>query len=113
VDEERVGALLEARRLELTAELRGLTERPPAGNVSFGKRVGEGTTEAVERINTTAAARSLAATLAEIDRALVKLTEHSYGRCDGCGRTIPEERLEAIPATAYCVSCSARRAAPA
>ena len=101
---------LRARRDELAAELARLTAPPEAGsNLSFGKRIGEGTTEAVERISTTAAARSIAAGLADVDRAIEKLEEGTYGRCDDCGRSIPAARLEAIPATRYCVECSARR----
>jgi DnaK suppressor protein len=102
--------MLSARRTELTVELGRLTEprTDPVGNVSFGKRIGDGTTEAVERINTTAAARSLAASVAEVDRALAKLDEGTYGRCDDCGRPIPEERLEAVPWTSLCVECRSR-----
>ena len=103
-------ARLGARRRELADELARLTAPPEAGtNLSFGKRVGEGTTEAVNRIHTTATARSLAAAAAEVDRAIEKVAEGTYGRCDACGRLIPKERLEAVPATAFCVSCSANR----
>jgi DnaK suppressor protein len=104
--------LLEARRAGLVRDLARLTERPtdPVGNLSFGKRIGDGTTEAVERINTTAAARSVAASLQDVDRALAKLAEGTYGRCDACGRSIGAERLEAVPWTARCVECSARHA---
>ena len=105
-----VRSLLEARRSQLAGELAELTKPPEAGaNLSFGKRIGEGTTEAVERISTTAAARSIAAALAEVDRALAKVDEGSYGLCDECGRPIGSERLEAIPAATLCVTCSARR----
>jgi DnaK suppressor protein len=110
MDETEVTALLEARRREIQAELARLTAPPEAGqNLSFGKRVGDGTAEAVERISTTATARSLTAALAGIDRALEKLAEGTYGRCDSCGRSIPLQRLEAVPSTAYCVECSAKR----
>jgi DnaK suppressor protein len=108
--ERKVRALLQARRQELAAELARLTAPPEAGsNLSFGKRIGDGTTEAVERISTTLTARSIAAGLADVDRALEKLDDGTYGRCDECGRAIPAARLEAVPATAYCVECSARR----
>jgi DnaK suppressor protein len=112
VNDTELARLLEVRRADLTGELARLTERPsdPVGNLSFGKRIGDGTTEAVERINTTAAARSVAASLADVERALAKLAEGTYGRCDTCGRSIPQERLDAVPWTALCVECSARRA---
>lgn len=107
---DRIRAGLENRLRELTAELARLTAPPEAGtNLSFGKRIGEGTTEAVERINTTAAARSIAAALSDVERSLAKLREDTYGRCDVCGREIPEERLEALPATPLCMRCAAQR----
>src|SRR5439155_5050826 len=83
VDAAELVRLLTARRAELSAELDRLTE-PPAGgvNLSFGKRIGDGTTEAVERISSTAAARSIAASIAEVDRALAKMAEGTYGVCD-------------------------------
>src|SRR5207244_10066636 len=107
MDDDLAGRL-EGRRDELVGELARLTERPadPVGNLSFGKRIGDGTTEAVERINTTAAARSVAASLADVDRALAKLADGTYGRCDSCGRSIGAERLEAVPWVALCVACS-------
>jgi RNA polymerase-binding transcription factor len=111
MDEGGIGELLGNQRRHLAHELERLTARPAdqAGTVSFGKRIGDGTTEAVERINTTAAARSLSATLAEVDRALAKLAEGSYAVCDGCGRSIPPDRLDAVPWATRCVTCSAKR----
>lgn len=99
---------LESRRRELSAELDRLTEPPLEGaGVGFGKRVGDGTTEAVERLATTATARSIYASLKNVDRALEKATEGTYGVCDRCGEPIAEARLEALPASALCVSCAA------
>ncbi len=106
---EETVASLKARRVELTAELERLTKPPAEGSsIGFGKRVGEGTTEAVERFATTATARSIAASIADIDRALVKVEAGTYGVCDSCGDPIPEARLEALPATALCVSCASK-----
>jgi RNA polymerase-binding transcription factor len=102
---------LEERRRALERELEALTHVPrePTATVSFGKRVGEGTTEAVERIHTTSAARALAAMLDDVRRALAKLAEGSYGTCDACGRAIPRERLDAIPWAVLCVACAGAR----
>ena len=107
---DAVQTLLAKRRQQLSDELAELTKPPEVGsNLSFGKRIGEGTTEAVERISSSAAARSIAAALADVDRALAKLDEGSYGICDRCGRPITPERLEAIPSATLCVTCRSRR----
>jgi DnaK suppressor protein len=104
---EETRAHLSGRRDELASELERLTAPPDAtASVSFGKRVGDGTSEAVERLSTTAAARSIATSIAEIDRALAKLDDGTYGICDGCGRAIPQARLEGRPASALCVGCA-------
>jgi len=107
---DEISKQLQARRDELGRELAGLTAPPEAGaNLSFGKRVGDGTAEAVERITTTVTARALTKSVAQIDRALEKVEDGTYGVCDTCGTEIPEERLEAIPATSLCVQCSTGR----
>ena len=84
-------------------------ERDPDASVSFGKRVGDGTTAAVERLNRVGTARELDAMLRDVDRALRKLEDGTYGICDRCGRLIPEERLEARPWSVLCVEDAALR----
>ena len=107
---DAVRTVLAARQQQLRDELAELTKPPEAGsNLSFGKRIGEGTTEAVERISSSATARSIAAALADVDRALAKLDEGSYGICDQCGQPITPERLEAMPSATLCVTCRSRR----
>jgi RNA polymerase-binding protein DksA len=44
--------------------------------------------------------------IAEIDMALRRLTEGTYGRCEGCGEPIAAERLRAVPATRLCLACA-------
>jgi len=84
-------------------------ERDPDASVSFGKRVGDGTTEAVERLNQVGTARELDAMLRDVDRALQKLEDGTYGICDRCGKLIPEERLEARSWSVLCVEDAALR----
>ncbi len=43
--------------------------------------------------------------LARIDEALARVAGGTYGTCRHCGARIPEERLEAAPASAFCVNC--------
>jgi DnaK suppressor protein len=47
----------------------------------------------------------------EIERALEKLDEGTYGVCDDCGEPIAPERLDAIPWAAVCVRDASRRSA--
>ena len=112
MDLPRIAKELRARRDELTSELGDMTtvERDPHASVSFGKRIGEGTTEAVERLNRVGTARELGAMLEDVDRALAKIEEGTYGICDRCGRLIPEARLEARPWSVLCVECATIRA---
>jgi len=37
--------------------------------------------------------------------ALAKLDAGTYGKCENCGKDIPAERLQAIPATRLCMEC--------
>jgi DnaK suppressor protein len=99
---------LEAERRELEGQLAELTAAPrdPLASVSFGKRVGEGTSQAVERIAQVSAAKSLDAKLRDVERALEKLDDGTYGSCDRCGGPIGRERLEAVPWAVRCVRCA-------
>jgi RNA polymerase-binding protein DksA len=45
------------------------------------------------------------ARLAQIDRALRKIEDGSYGQCDKCGKVIGEARLEIAPYSTLCVDC--------
>ncbi len=45
--------------------------------------------------------------LDKIEFALERIAEGSYGKCEECGKKIPESRLEAIPYTSVCVQCAA------
>jgi DnaK suppressor protein len=45
--------------------------------------------------------------VAEIDQALLRIEEGSYGTCARCGRPIDERRLEAMPTARYDAECQA------
>jgi DnaK suppressor protein len=110
-DRRAILRALEERRGALAEELAALTAVPrdPMAAVSFGKRIGDGTTEAVDRLNKVGAANSIAITLADVERALEKVADGTYGTCDSCGESISEERLDAIPSATLCISCARTR----
>ncbi len=45
--------------------------------------------------------------LASIDKALAQITAGTYGICDSCDKTIPSERLLALPFATRCAPCAA------
>ncbi|HWE66319.1 MAG TPA: TraR/DksA C4-type zinc finger protein [Acidimicrobiales bacterium] len=66
----------------------------------------EGATVAFERAQVGSLLAEAEATLAELDRAMVRLKEGTYWRCDQCGGPIASERLEARPAASSCIRCA-------
>jgi len=51
---------------------------------------------------------ALRADIVDIDAALQRLEDGTYGRCVACGREIGPERLDALPATPYCIDDAQR-----
>lgn len=45
---------------------------------------------------------SLEGELSDLESALGRIDDGSYGACESCGKPIPAERLEAVPATRFC-----------
>jgi len=111
MDPTMIRRALEERLTALDGELGELTAVPrdPAAVVSFGKRIGDATTEAVDRLTNVGAAEQLAAMRADVLRALEKLDDGTYGLCDRCGALIADERLDARPWSVLCVRCASLR----
>jgi DnaK suppressor protein len=109
VDTAAIRETLSVRLADLDDDLAELTATPrdPMAAVSFGKRVGDGTTEAVDRLTKVGTADQLDAMRRDVVRALEKLNDGTYGICDRCARLIPAERLDARPWSVLCVDCAA------
>ena len=106
--EEELASALAARAREIETKMADIEAAAvtAAGGIGFGKRVGEGTNIAVERIGEVAVHDRLIAELAPVRRAQAKLAGGSEGRCDECGVEIPPERLEVLPWAVRCVNCA-------
>jgi DnaK suppressor protein len=99
--------LLQSRLDELQARLAELAKAPEPGlGIGFGKRIGDGTSEAISRRNDIGVGNSLLVTEEKLTRALAKLEEGSYGRCDNCGGPIAPGRLQVAPESALCIDCA-------
>jgi RNA polymerase-binding transcription factor DksA len=116
VDVERFRILLQEERDRKLALLPAL--RKDITSVNAARRDSnvddehdpEGATIAFELSQAAALLEQSRAGLAQIDAALVRMDHGSYGICEVCGAAIPEGRLEARPATPYCLQHSSGRA---
>ncbi|MGH9068688.1 MAG: TraR/DksA family transcriptional regulator [Acidimicrobiales bacterium] len=97
--------LLEAERAALRGKLAelGFGEN---GRLSYDANFADSSQVTAERGEAEALAVSLRESLAEVERALDKLAEGRYGRCETCGQPISDARLEAMPTARFCINCA-------
>jgi DnaK suppressor protein len=112
---EGVAGLLAAERAGTVARLAAL-EREFAGILEASGSAGnddehdpEGATIAFEREHAAALLGQAREHLAEIDAALLRLADGSYGSCANCGQPIGAARLTARPVATTCIGCASRR----
>jgi RNA polymerase-binding transcription factor DksA len=100
-------AELNRRRDELVTQISRLNAPREEGMaaIGFGKRAGDFTAIATEQEERAVTAEQLDFQLGVVNRAIAKVAEGSYGRCDDCGEPIEGARLEALPTAIRCLSC--------
>lgn len=110
IDRDLVRSRLRARLNEVSDEIGELTKPPEQGSgIGFGKRVGDGTSEAITRFTDVGIANELQAIRERVERALEKLDDGTYGVCDECGAQIAAGRLQAAPESVLCIECAAAK----
>lgn len=95
-------AALEAERTQLETQLDelGASEDKSLG---FDENFADSGQVAAEQGEAKELANRLRDQLSDVQRALDKLDSGGYGKCEICGDPISEARLEAMPATRYCI----------
>jgi len=106
LDEER--QRLEETRRAAQDLVAGTTEEAVQELATYDQHLADQGTETFERERDISVLQRVEAQLAEVDDALRRLDDGSYGTCELCGRPIGEERLEAMPAARYCLEDQAR-----
>ena len=102
LSEERVTVLHQLH--ELGADASGnLT-----GDVDFGVAFADAGAATAERTETMGIVSSLKKRLDEVDRALTKIDEGSFGVCIVCGKEIGATRMEFRPTSVRCVDCKSK-----
>ena len=101
-------AQLEQERDELRARLSELGFGDSAG-LEYDPNFADSSQVTAERGEAEALAASLRDALGEVEHALAKIDQGTYGVCEVCGRAINPARLEAKPAARLCIDCASRR----
>jgi RNA polymerase-binding protein DksA len=106
--DERRGELLGLRARVLGAAhdiVEGDVDDGELSNAAGDQHLADHATEMVDREVDESLEENAEQIVYEIDRALAKIDDGTYGHCARCGQEIPAERLDAVPYATLCVSC--------
>jgi RNA polymerase-binding transcription factor DksA len=105
---ERERTRLQGIRDDLQREQEDSTFEASGELSSFDQHPGDSGTETFELEKNVSLLDQVEDELDEIEAAFGRLERGEYGRCQACGRPIGDERLEAMPATRFCVEDQAK-----
>jgi DnaK suppressor protein len=95
----------EAQAEALKAEADQIAQEMEPGDIQFDDESGEGGTGNIDRERDLALSAQARLAVEEIDHAMAKIANGTYGTCEGCGQPIPKARLKALPQARLCVAC--------
>jgi RNA polymerase-binding transcription factor DksA len=98
-----VRASLEEERETLRDQLGEIRGESPESGPSFDDNFADSGQVAAEQGEVRVVATSLQEQLDDVEHALSRLDEGTYGTCETCGQAIADARLEAMPATRFCI----------
>ena len=101
--DERV-RLTDVRSTFDAEHLNDQSESESVGEISsYDQHQADMGTETFEREKDLSILEQVEAELADVEHALRRLDDGTYGTCEVCGKAIPDERLEAMPAARLCL----------
>lgn len=102
---------LDEERTSISTQLTDMGVDPETGQPDgeqFAQGFADSGQSTAERTQVVSMAEGLMDMIREIDVALRRIEEGTYGSCITCGNPIPEERMEARPAASECMTCKKR-----
>ena len=85
-------------------ELRSESEQSNLNESTQAQHQADIGTETFNRERDLSVLESIEAELTDVEHAIRRIDEGSYGTCEACGRTISDDRLEALPAARFCLN---------
>lgn len=89
----------------MAGEMRAIGVDQDDENGSLGNHIADDGSNVTEAERIVTVTEDLQDILAQVNAALERMGEGTYGVCQRCGRPIGVERLEAFPYVAYCIEC--------
>jgi phage/conjugal plasmid C-4 type zinc finger TraR family protein len=106
---QRIKKQLEDERSRLQQELTALkTPMDERERPGYGTHMADDATDVFEQARDLAVRQRLQRTLEDVNRALEKMGNGTYRKCDRCGGPIDPARLKALPHATLCKSCQAK-----
>ena len=106
LEEERRG--LSAEMAELEEESFQTTQSDITGEAGVDEDFADAGTATFDREQALSIANNIRDLIGQVDRALARMDEGTYGACERCGRPIDPVRLRALPRTLLCAECKRR-----
>jgi len=105
---EKLKKQLKEEQKRLKAELAAMPIHD-GGTIGYSTHQADDATEAFEQTKGLAMRQNAERLLTQIERALARFEDGTYGLCDNCGRPIDPARLEALPYAQLCLDCQSKQ----
>ncbi len=110
--QEKLRTQLEERRSQIEGNVSSMAEEIRSigidqddENGSLGNHMADDGSNVFEAERLVTISEDIQQLLGQIDAALERMKQGTYGPCQRCGKPIGEDRLEAFPYVAYCIEC--------
>lgn len=97
------------KQTHLRAQLETTESAVREEGVGYSNHMADAGTEVFEQAREVSLARQLRRSLTDVNHALGKFEDGTYGICEDCGSIIELARLEALPSAGLCLDCQSRR----
>ena len=94
---------LKDEQARLKKDIEATTATVAASTIDETRDEADDAAQVFERTKNDTVREQLEWLLGEVEHALTKIEDGSYGKCEVCGRPIGEARLEALPTARYCI----------
>lgn len=111
---KKIKEMLLKKKEEITSQISKFAKKNNEGKYEviheeYGNSDEENSDEIEDELRNESLLNTLSSELENIDKAVEKVDEGQYGKCDVCGNAIEEKRIEFNPEATLCASCQTKK----